>query len=446
MRMRLRRAKRTLLQFIIVSVSIAIVCAAIGLGLTTFVSADNNTWSSAKGSQFANMELEQLVGTKSYTKDNSTFNTSLITAAVRTLKPTIMNPLAMLVGQLPLTNSEAVRQTQTESSLFRSITSWANTTGKIAMGWIPSSSASADIQMLQNNPGINVASPVWLHLNDASGNLSGLIQPTVVNYAHQHDIKVWVMVDNHFNASLTHQVLQNPKATTNLADELAYQAKIYHLDGINVDFENVAAVDRNAFTNFLQMLHDKLSAEQVDLSVDISPDIVPLRDNAAFFHAGIASVSDHIILMAYDEHWQGEQSPGPVADVPWVRQSIYDLLNTGVPTDKLILGMPFYARFWYVHKNGHITDQAISDGHIQAILDNHHATGTFNQQLDLMYVRYREPDGYMEAWYPNTQTLQDKFAIVGNTGLAGVAIWSLELSSQKSWSTMLKVFKKTISP
>lgn len=433
-------------RFIAAFMTVLVICGVAAVGVIIFLRVGKGTnWTTEKAHQLTNIELTQLIGTKSYEKNDTSSHSSVFTSVVQRLKPAIPNPLTMLTDQLPLTTSQALHRSQTESSLFRSITSFASSTGKIAMGWIPSTTAASCIAMLKSNPGINVASPVWFHLADASGNISGHALPTVVRYAHNRNIKVWVMVDNHFNASLTHQVLANPKAATNLADELAYQAKIFHLDGINVDFENVAATDRTAFTQFLKMLHQKLSAEKVDLSVDISPDIVPLRDNAAFFHAGISNIADQVILMAYDEHWSGDQSPGPVADLPWVKQSVYDLLNTGVPTDKLILGMPFYTRFWYVHKNGHITDQAVSDGHIQEILKKHHATGAFNQTLDLMYVRYTEPDGYMEAWYPNTQTLHDKFSLIGDNGLAGVAVWSLELSDRKTWSTMLSTLKHAIS-
>lgn len=440
------RIKLVIFQFIAATVALVMFgITAFTAFFTLFSHIGGSPLSNVEANQLTNVELSQLVGTQNYARGTNNGHLSLVRSLASSIQPPLTNPLTMLQSQLPETTTEVASRNQMESTLFRSITSWANTSGKIAMGWIQSNSPSACIQMLKDNPGITVASPVWFHLNDASGNLSGHVLPSVVKYAHANHIKVWVLVDNQFNSSLTHKVLQNPKAATNMTDELAYQAKQFGLDGINVDFENVAASDRDAFTSFMKLLHQKLSSEHVDLSVDISPDIVPLRDNKAFFHAGLADAADHVVLMAYDEHWGSDPTPGPVADLPWVQKSVSDLLDTGVPTDKLVLGMPFYTRFWYIHKNGHVTNTAVSDGNVDSILKQHQATGTFNQNLDLMYVKYSEPDGYMESWYPNEQTFQDELSIVTNNGLAGAAVWSLELSDKQTWSSMIDALRQRVT-
>lgn len=397
--------------------------------------------SSLKDKALADAEISQLVGSPAYTRPQERQHHSLLESLNTNFQFPLASPISMLDAQLPKTDIQVAKQTNTQSSLFQSIGTWAVDSHKVALGWLPSTSTSASIQMLQENPGINVVSPVWFHLNDASGNLSGQVLPGVVSYAHQHHIRVWVLVDNHFSSKLTHQVLQNPKAVANLIDELVYQAKLYHLDGFNIDFENVAAADRDAFTSFIKSLHDKLAPLHINESVDVSPDIVQLRDDQAFFHAALASAADELVLMAYDEHWGTDQNPGPVADVPWVTKSVNDLLDTGVPTAKLVVGMPFYTRFWYVHKDGHVTNEAVSDGNIDGILQKHQATSQWNKALGLMYARYPEPDGYMEVWYPTTQTLQEKLALVGDNGLAGVAVWSLVLSDTATWTSLVDALR-----
>ncbi|MFD1675086.1 glycosyl hydrolase family 18 protein [Alicyclobacillus fodiniaquatilis] len=398
-----------------------------------------------EASRLANVELSELVGTPNYTKNTASASPSLISAISSTLHLPFSDPLSMLTNQLPETTTQIAENNQTESSLFHSISTWATNSDKIDMGWLQPASASASEQMLADNPGINVASPQWMHLSDASGNITDSVLPDVVQYAHQHHIKVWALVDNNFDAKLTHEVLQNPKARANLIDELAYAAKTNDYDGINVDFESMYNSDRDAYTAFIKSLHQKLASMHVTLSVDISPDIVPLSDNATFFHAGLADDADYVCLMAYDEHWGGDQDPGPVADLPWVSQSVYDLLNTGVPTDKLILGMPFYTELWHVHKNGNVTTTATADGDINGILQSHHTSGTWKSDLDLMYARYPETDGYTEIWYPTAQTFNDELSLVNENGLAGISIWSLYWSNQKTWSSVLDALRNSVS-
>lgn len=392
-------------------------------------------------SKLANIEVSQLVGTTDYT-NKANNDSSMVKAISSILHLPFTDPLTMLTSQLPETNEQIVQQQSTnQSSLFAPIASWKETSNSIALGWMMSNSTSGCINMLQHSPGINVAAPTWFHLNDASGNIVGNTLPNVVSYAHQHNIKVWAVMDNQVNgqwsSNTAHQVLQNPKARMNMVDELAYQCKLNHLDGINVDFEGIYDSDRDAFTAFIKELHERFSAENLNVSVDISPDITTLDDNKAFFHAGLAEYADEVVLMAYDEHWGNDPIPGPVADIPWVEQSVNDLLDTGVPTDKLVLAMPFYTQFWYVHKNGQVRSTAYSVSSVNDILAAHNATGSWNPQKDLMYARYPVPDGYMEVWYPTKQTFTDELSVVNSDGLAGIGVWSLDWSAQSMWSSII---------
>jgi len=391
------------------------------------------------------IEVSELVGTETYTKPASRTPHSLLRAFAQTVKLPFASPQNMLSSQLPAASTVPAQPPETQSSLLSSLSTWQNSTKKIALGWIPYATPDETIQMIKDNPGITVISPKWLKLSSTSGSVSSSVQSSVVSYAHAHGVKVWALFDNQFDARLTHKVLQDSGARQSLAKLVAQDVKANHLDGLNVDFENVQTLDQGAFTTFVQELHQQLQPLHVTLSVDITPDIVFLHDNAAFFHAGLASVCDYIVVMAYDEHWGGDQTPGPVADVPWVTNAVYDLLDTGVPSDKLILGLPFYARFWHVHSDGSVTSQAVADSAVAGILQSHHATSTWNHALGVAYARYPKSDGYEEVWYETTDTLAQKLALVNDQQLAGTAVWSLSLSDRQTWSTMIQALRQTLS-
>ncbi|MCL6631233.1 MAG: glycoside hydrolase [Alicyclobacillus herbarius] len=400
-----------------------------------------------EATRLASAVVTEWVGTSQYEKQDQTQQHNLIAAFGQVLNLPFTHPLAMITNQLPATRTPYAAATSTQASLFQTITQWEGKNPqqkRIALGWIPYNTTSATIEMIRESPGITVISPKWLSVAE-NGTVTNRIQPEVVNYAHQHGISVWALVDNQFRANLTHQVLSSAAIRTRIVNQLVQLVKTENLDGINVDFENLYSADQDNFTKFVGQLHAALAPMHKTLSVDVTTDIVFLHDDAAYFHAGLAANADYVALMAYDEHWGGDKTPGPVADVPWVTRAVEDLLNTGVPANQVILGVPFYGRFWYVHNSGWVQDTAVALPNIDDVLRIHHATARWDAKLGVATVRYPKPDGYEIGWYDTAKTLAMKLDLVSEYGLAGVAVWSLSLSDKQTWSMLVDSLRQSVS-
>ncbi|RIV22979.1 glycoside hydrolase [Alicyclobacillaceae bacterium I2511] len=392
-----------------------------------------------------NAEIMELVGTSQYSPPAAFLENNLWSTLGQTLHIPFVNPVSMMQSQLPnlpfpISDSGAQGQT----SLFAYLPAWQSQTHKIALGWIPYESPAQTIQLISANPGITVISPSWLTLTNQYGDVQSQVEQPVIDYAHNRHIQVWAMVNNQFNGTLTHSLLTSVTAKNNFIQQVAQIASHAHLNGINVDFENLQTQDRTLFSQFIGELHAVLKPLGVQVSVDVTPDIAFLQNDAAYFHAGLAANADYVIVMAYDEHWAADPQPGPVADVPWVTQSVNDLLNTGVPAGKLILGVPFYARFWHVYPDGSVSSQAVASYAVTSILTAHHAKSTWLPTLGVAYARYPRTNGYEEVWYETSNTEQQKLAMVNEDGLAGVAIWSLSLSNTHTWQTLMQAMSQSV--
>lgn len=431
--------------FLITLGLVVLVSGCIGSLLLLYGGGSWQSGAQMEASSLAGLEVSELVGTTDYERSDQQGNHTLLSAFSQTLKLPFANPENIISSQLPLAETPVAMNAGAQTSLFHSLSKWEQDTKKIALGWIPYDSPTHTIHMIEQNPGITVISPKWLTASSDQGSIKVQTQSSVVDYAHTHNIKVWAMLDNQFEAGLTHTVLGSASTRQKMVQAVTDAAKQGHLDGVNVDFENIHSDDQDNFTKFVAELGASLHKIGVVLSVDITPDIVFLKDDAAYFHAGLAKYCDYVILMAYDEHWAGDSTPGPVADVPWVTRSMDDLLSTGVPAHKLILGLPFYARFWYMHRDGSVTSQAIAASHVDDVLKSHQAKGTWMDDLGVSYAKYDKPDGYMQVWYETDKTMDRKLSLANHFGLAGVAIWSLSLSDKESWGSMIQALRQSVS-
>lgn len=225
-------------------------------------------------------------------------------------------------------------------------------------------------------------------------------------YAHQHGVQVWAVVDNGFNGPLSHQILAYRDQQNMLITHIVQEAVNAHINGINLDFEGLLPEDRWNFTDFVQKLATALHAHHMDLSVDLPPDIVPDDNTGAYNHSALAKAANYIILMGYDEYWGGEQIAGPTASYPWVKQSINDMLNTGVPSSKLILGLPFYTQDWTVGKNDSaLASEALSLWQTRTLLASTHAKETWNAKLGLHVASFVQNGVKHEIWIEDKRSL-----------------------------------------
>ena len=78
----------------------------------------------------------------------------------------------------------------------------------------------------------------------------------------------------------------------------------YDLDGINLDFELLPAEAADGYLEFIRELSIKCENNDLVLSVD---NYVPAAYNAYYDREEQAVFADYIVVMAYDEHYNGSE-------------------------------------------------------------------------------------------------------------------------------------------
>ena len=136
-------------------------------------------------------------------------------------------------------------------------------------------------------------------------------------------------------------------------------------DGIDVDWEFPKAEDAANYIELLTQLHEAMNMVRPQLllsvAVGASPHMYPCVDMRAVSH-----IADQIAIMNYDYWGPWISRTGFLAPLysdrgGSVEKSVLAYRDAGIPSQQLLMGMPFYAYGWkQVSKDGHGLFQ---DGH-----------------------------------------------------------------------------------
>jgi hypothetical protein len=205
------------------------------------------------------------------------------------------------------------------------------------------------------------------------------------------------------------------------------------LDGLNIDVERVDGDIGLGYADFLASLRTGL--DELGRGKTLSVATTAGHQGATLALDAVDAGADRVFLMGYDYHWTGS---GAGASSPVhnrdsgidLTSSITDYVETGVPRDRIILGLPLYGMSWPVAGPGRAADVL---GHGSVWIPANHrkmllATG-FSPAFDVWEIAdyFVEPEG--DAWratyYDSPRTLVIKMTLAREQGLAGAGFWAL---------------------
>jgi spore germination protein YaaH len=267
----------------------------------------------------------------------------------------------------------------------------------------------------------------------ADGSLQGTPDPAALATAQTAGRPAWaVLANDQIGSSGIDQLLNSPTAESALVAAVVSGVRSLHLAGVNLDFEGVPGSDESALTTFAGELATALHAASAGLSVDVVPHTESGVNSAsaAYDDPALAAVADYLVVMAYDENTAAGE-PGPVAGLDWQTAELAGTL-AGVPADKVVLGIPLYARSWsgsQVTAGGYAPLVAQALGEPGVSYDYDFAAATPELVSD--------PGGVpTQLWFDDADSLLRKIGAVSQLGLAGVAAWRAGFEDPAFWSVI----------
>jgi len=290
---------------------------------------------------------------------------------------------------------------------------------------------------------ISTAAPSYFDLDENGNLVLNGIDKKFIDECHNNNIKVTPLLSNHWDKKVGNAALDNREK---LADQIAWAVYQYDLDGVNVDIENVNHLYRDKYTNFVKLLRDRMPNKIITTAVAANPNGWSSGWHGSYDYTALAKYSDYLMLMAYDESYQGSL-PGPVASASFVENSIKYALKHTIP-DKIVLGIPFYGRYW---KEGSPTGgYGITSLDVEYLLANYSGTKTYDNAtksakavitikdtdtLPVLWGKNKLTPGVYTIWYDDIKATEYKISLAKKYMLKGIGCWAIGQEVKEVWSS-----------
>ena len=290
---------------------------------------------------------------------------------------------------------------------------------------------SSMLQMLSaNRSAIWELAPLWYAVQP-DGSVKSTTQPSVMNFAHTHNIKLMPLV---VNGQSTSSFLLNAGTCTSgpcaaAVSNLAAIVQKENYDGLNIDFELLKRAARPGLVAFVNQLHQKLRPMGKTLTVDIIPAGSQRQADGPYNYPALAKDSDEIVLMTYDHH-DNTSKPGPIAPMSWVTKCVNEALHLGVSPAHLVLGLADYGYEWPTSGGrGHTVglngvDAMIARMHIKVART---ADGS---------PHFTYGGGSHVVWYEDQVSIVPKIKLARQDHLKALALWMAGYETPAYWKAL----------
>lgn len=290
---------------------------------------------------------------------------------------------------------------------------------------------------VSNVAALDIVMPRWYRLRE-EGLVSVSPDKSYVDWAHSKGKKVWSMLGNGFDMELTDRILSSSVNREEVIRKVKESLVLNEIDGINVDFENLKMENREDFVIFIRDLKKALIGNGKIVSVDLTRENPDPNWSGCYDRAGLGEAADYVIMMGYDEYYEGRGEAGSVASMPWVEEGLQKLLKE-VPSHKVLLGVPFYTREWTtLGGEGKTTSKDVAMKDSDHWISENGLTKKWDSVTGQNYVEFTNSAGRHQMWLEDQTSMAARWNLVKKYSLAGVSAWAIGQESSDIWSVFNK--------
>jgi len=215
-----------------------------------------------------------------------------------------------------------------------------------------------------------------------------------------------------------HKLLSSEQNRARLIGNILDRVKSDGYDGVNIDFELMAAADADLFTAFLRELKTSLGDKTLSVAVfaRTSNDKWP----TPYQYASIGQIADQVVVMAYDYHY-ATSTAGALAPLWWWQQ-VVDYMTANIPAHKVLLGLATYGYDWSAGSNA----TSVTAKKLANLKSRYTLVEVFDKTSMSPSYSYWDQYGVLHhIWLENQQSLQAKVDLAKAKKLGGISFWRI---------------------
>ncbi len=231
-------------------------------------------------------------------------------------------------------------------------------------------------------------------------------------------------IDGKWDSDGAARLVASPVARHQLLDRIEAFLITHKAAGAVFDFEDIPVTAHRGYLHLLADARARFARHGWLVTVT-----VPV-DNPEWPLADYARVSDHVFLMAYDEH-SNDGDAGPIASQSWFVDRVKSAVKA-VGRDKAIVAIGNYAYDWTAPGKGdpdsiEETWLVAHDSDAKVIFDKVSGNPGFG---------YEEDGVAHTIWFLDAATAWNQLRAVDLEGVGGVALWRLGTEDPDTWKAL----------
>ncbi len=242
---------------------------------------------------------------------------------------------------------------------------------------------------------------------------------------HLHRPQMMLMVQNIdkgvWDGAAVTRLFAQHIAADRLIDDTIASVNAMHWQGAVFDIENLPDHALPAYRAFLARAHTRFAKAGLTLALT-APAGEPSWDLRAF-----SATVDHLILMDYDQHWQGGEA-GPIASQDWFASQLAEA-KARVPAEKLIVAIGSYAYDWH---DGIADALTINEAWLAA--RDSSDKPAYDPASGNSGFAYEDSGHKHIVWMMDAATSWNQLQLLD--GVGGVAIWRLGSEDPGFWEAL----------